>query len=44
MFVSGEVYGYEIENAAGEIADSCYGFFGFDYAKSQAKEAVDDMH
>jgi len=44
--VSGEVYGYHIENHEGEELDSCYGFYGYDHEKSdllpQAKAAIDN--
>lgn len=43
--VSGEVYGYTIENSEGEELDSCFGFYGYDHEKSdllpQARNAVD---
>jgi len=43
--MSGEVYGYTIENSEGEELDSCFGFYGFDHEKSellpQARNAID---
>ena len=46
-YLSGNVYGYTIENSAGELIDSCYGYYG-DYdaeygALSEARAAVDHM-
>lgn len=39
-YLSGDVYGYVIEDAEGNHLDSCWGFYGYDYAIEQAKEAL----
>jgi hypothetical protein len=46
-YLSGQVYGFEIENNQGEVIDSCWGFYG-DYdekdgALSEARNIVDSM-
>ena len=38
QFLTGDVWGYEIEDEDGEHLDSCWGFFGHDYAKGEAME------
>lgn len=42
-WANGEAYGYVIEDADGdEVPDgSCWGFLGYDYAMSEAREAFD---
>ena len=40
QFLSGDVYGFVIEDKQGEHVDSCWGFFGLDYAISEAKDAL----
>jgi len=35
--LTGDVYGYSVEGDD-KLIDSCWGFFGFDYAKSEATE------
>lgn len=37
-YVSGDVYGYVIEDTEGEVLDSCYGYYG-DYVENALKEA-----
>ena len=39
QYLRGEVYGYVVEDAKGEHLDSCWGFFGLDYAREQATAA-----
>lgn len=39
QYLSGDVYGYTIDKDD-EHVDSCWGFFGADYAKEQAAEAL----
>ena len=39
QYLSGDVYGYVIEED-GEHLDSCWGFYGRDYAMTEAKEAL----
>ena len=41
QYAENDVYGYVIENESGEHVDSCWGFYGFEYAKEQAAEALD---
>jgi hypothetical protein len=38
---AGEVYGYRIEDEAGNDLDSCWGFYGLEHAEQEAKEALD---
>lgn len=40
QFLTGEVYGYVIETPDDDNADSCWGFFGLDYAIGEAKSAA----
>lgn len=41
-YISGQVYGYTIENLAGEQLDSCWGFYGeTDYMLREARAIVD---
>ena len=37
---SGNVYGYIVEDEAGEVVDSCWGFYGLDYCEQEAREAL----
>lgn len=41
QFLTGDVYGYVVEDDAGNHVDSCWGFFGFDYCKSEAMAAAE---
>jgi len=41
MFLCGQVYGFEVYDADGEITDSCYGYYGLDYCISEAKAVLD---
>lgn len=41
QYLTGDVYGYTIEDAAGDTLDSCWGFFGYDYAMQEATEAFE---
>ena len=44
LYLTGEVYGYEIEDPDGEEdGDSCWGFYGFDYCMQEARSIVDHM-
>ena len=38
QYLSGQVYGYVARNAAGDEVGSCWGFFGWDYLKTEALE------
>lgn len=40
-YVTGDVYGYVIENEDGDHEDSCWGFYGYEYAKAEALGALD---
>lgn len=33
-YLNGEVYGFEIEDEKGSTVDSCWGFFGYDFARN----------
>lgn len=39
--LDGDVYGYVVTLADGTQGDSCWGFFGLEYAEEQAREAMD---
>lgn len=39
-YLDGDVYGYEIYDKDGDLVDSCYGFYGLEYAKEEAKSAA----
>lgn len=41
QFLRGDVYGYTIEDAAGDIVDSCWGFYGDEYALQEATSALE---
>lgn len=43
QYLRGDVYGYVIEDADGIEVDSCWGYFGFQYAKDSANEAVEAL-
>jgi len=40
-YLSGDVYGYVVEDAAGNDLDSCWGYYGFDYCVQEAKSMAD---
>lgn len=40
-YLSGQVYGYVIEDAEGEHLDSCWGFYGLEYCEQEAKSAAE---
>jgi hypothetical protein len=40
QYLSGDAYGYAVEEN-GEHLDSCWGFYGLDFARSEAKVAAD---
>lgn len=40
QYVTGDVYGYVIDGPDGEHRDSCWGFYGLDYAKQEMKEQL----
>lgn len=35
-YIGGDIYGFEITDEDGEMLDSCWGFYGFDYCKKEA--------
>jgi len=37
QYLSGDVYGVVVEDSAGEHIDSCWGFYGLDYAREEAR-------
>lgn len=40
MFLRGDMYGYVVEDEDGEEVDSCWGFYGLDDVRMEAKEAA----
>ncbi len=40
QFFEGDVYGYVVTDAEGNTLDSCWGFYGFEYAKGEAVEML----
>lgn len=42
QYVSGEVYGFQIEDKNGEHIDSCYGFYGSDIKTNGIIEHIDE--
>ncbi len=41
MFLRGEIYGYEVEGTDGDHLDSCWGFYGLDDVRQEAKQAAE---
>jgi hypothetical protein len=41
QYLAGEVYGYVVEDAKGANLDSCWGFYGYDYALEEARSIAD---
>ena len=41
QYLTGDVWGYIIEDDDGEHLESCWGFFGHDYCEQAAQEMVD---
>lgn len=41
QFLTGDVYGYVVEDEEENNLDSCWGYFGLDYAISEAKSAAE---
>lgn len=41
-YLRGDVYEYIIEDPNGEIVESCCGFYGYDYAEKEMKQALDN--
>jgi hypothetical protein len=42
MFLRGEIYGYEVEGKDGDELDACWGFYGLDDVREEAKQAAED--
>jgi len=42
QYLSGDIWGYIIEDGDGGEIDSCWGFYGFDYCKEEAISNVPD--
>ena len=40
LYLTGQVYGYEIEDADGDEEESCWGFLGEEYAEQSARDAA----
>ena len=40
QYLTGDVYGYMVKDEAGEHVDSCWGFFGLEYAQQEAEAAL----
>lgn len=41
QYLSGDVYGYVIEDEDGNNLESCWGFYGLEYATQEAKQAAE---
>ena len=41
QYLSGDVYGYKVIDKDGEEIDSCWGYYGMEYAIEEAKSIVD---
>lgn len=41
QYLSGQVYGYIVEDEDGEHLDSCWGFYGYEYCLEEAKSVAD---
>jgi hypothetical protein len=41
QYVEGEVYGFQIVDEDGDIVDSCYGFYGTDFATNGMLDYID---
>lgn len=42
QFLTGQVYGYEVKGPDGELADSCWGFYGLEYTIEEATAAAEN--
>lgn len=43
QFLTGDVYGYVIQETGGDREDSCWGFFGIDSVREEARAIVDSL-
>lgn len=41
QYIEGEVYGFQIVDEEGEVVDSCYGFYGTDFATNGMLDYID---
>jgi len=41
QYLQNDVYGYTIENQDGEELESCWGFYGIEYASKEAEQVID---
>lgn len=41
QYLSGDVWGYVVEDSAGDHLDSCGGFYGLDYCREEAKSSAE---
>ena len=41
QYLTGDIYGYVVTDPNGDEVDSCWGFFGYDFAKQEAKAALE---
>ena len=41
---AGEVFGWTILDRTGEVVDSCWGFYGYEFAEEEAKRAAEYVH
>jgi hypothetical protein len=41
QYLRGDVYGYTVEDEAGNVLDSCWGFYGTEYAMDEARAAAE---
>ena len=41
MYLTGQVYGYTLEDEDGEQLDSCWGFFGLEYAEEELRMSAE---
>lgn len=42
-FLTGDVWGFTIDDQDGEYVDSCWGFYGYEYCEKEAKDIVKHM-
>ena len=40
QYLTGEVFGYVLEDPQGEHVDSCWGYYGIDYARQEARDTA----
>jgi len=42
-FLTGDVWGFTVEDTDGEEIESCWGFYGYDYCEQEARAVVDSI-